>query len=52
MLTGHSLEALWLVAAEALRWKDQAMFEKLVGRIRHLLEMTYDYVFEGLGDGD
>jgi len=28
------------------------MFEKLVGRIRHLLEMTYDYVFEGLGDGD
>lgn len=52
MFTGHSLETLWLVAAEALRRRDRALFEMLLGRIRHLLEMAYDYVFEGWGDGN
>jgi len=52
MLTGHSVEALWLVMSEALRIKDRALFNMAKDRIRRLLEMCWDYVFGGWGDGD
>ncbi len=52
MLVGHSVESLWIVMAEALRIKDQALFDTAKSRIRRLLEMSWDYVFDGWGDGD
>jgi len=52
MFTGHSVETLWLVMHEVLRRKDRARFDRCKARIRRLLEMTWDYVFEGLGDGN
>lgn len=52
MFAGHSLETLWIVVQEAVRRKDRAMFDTLVGRIHRLIEMCWDYVFEGWGDGN
>ena len=52
MLTGHAIETLWLVMAEAQRCRDQELFETAAERVRHLLEMCWDYVFDGLGDGN
>ena len=52
MFAGHSLESLWIVMREALRIKDQKLFDTAAGRIRRLLEMCWDYVFEGWADGD
>ena len=52
MFAGHSVETLWLVMAEALRIKDRRLFDTCTARVRRLLEMLWDYVFEGLGDGN
>ena len=52
MFAGHSLETLWMVDHEALRIKDRALFDTVVARIHRLLEMCWDYVFDGWGDGD
>jgi N-acylglucosamine 2-epimerase len=49
MATGHSLEALWMVLHEAIRKKDKALQDTSIARIRHLVEMNWDYVFGGLG---
>jgi N-acylglucosamine 2-epimerase len=49
MFTGHSLEALWIVLFEAIRKKDKQLFGTLKNRIRRLIEMDWDYVFDGLG---
>jgi mannose/cellobiose epimerase-like protein (N-acyl-D-glucosamine 2-epimerase family) len=51
-LVGHSLETLWMVMDEARRRKDRAVFDAAKGRIRRLLEMCWDHVFGGLGDGN
>jgi hypothetical protein len=37
---------------EALRRKDQSLFDTAKKRIRRLLEMCWDYVFEGWGGSD
>jgi N-acylglucosamine 2-epimerase len=47
MYAGHSLETQWIVLDEALRTKDRALFDRLAKRIHRLLEMCWDYVFEG-----
>ena len=52
MYAGHSLESLWMVAHEALRIKDRALFDTAKERIRRLLEMCWDYVFDGWADED
>ena len=52
MFAGHSLETLWMVMQESLRIKDRTLFDTCKNRIRRLLEMCWDYVFEGWGDGD
>lgn len=52
MFAGHSLEALWMVMHEALRIKDRELFDLCKRRIRRLLEMCWDYVFEGWADED
>jgi len=48
MQIGHSIESLWMVIDESLRKNDRALFEKCKNRIRHIIEMGWDYVFEGL----
>jgi len=47
MVAGHSLEALWMVLDEALRKNDKRLFEICKQRIRHIIEMSWDYVFDG-----
>ena len=52
MLTGHAIETLWLLMAEALRHQDRQLFETAAGRLRRFLEMCWDYIFDGLADGN
>ncbi len=52
MFAGHSLEALWMVMHEAVRTKDRTLFNTAKNRVRRIIEMCWDYVFEGLGSGD
>lgn len=52
MYSGHYLETLWMVLHEALRRNDRKMFDIVKSRIRRLIEMTWDYVFEGMGTED
>jgi N-acylglucosamine 2-epimerase len=52
MFIGHYLETLWMLLYEALRKKDKQLFETIKNRIRRLIEMCWDYVFEGLGTED
>jgi len=47
MYSGHSLEALWMIMDEALRINDKELFEVCQGRLRRVMEMTWDYVFGG-----
>lgn len=49
MLVGHSLEVQWMIMFEAIRLKDQKLFEQSKNLIRRYLEIGWDYVFEGLG---
>jgi mannose/cellobiose epimerase-like protein (N-acyl-D-glucosamine 2-epimerase family) len=49
MYTGHYLETLWIILHEALRRSDKSLFNKIKDRVRHLVEMSWDYVFGGLG---
>jgi len=49
MEVGHSIETLWMVLHEAIRTKDRALFDTCTTRIRRLLEMSWDYVYEGCG---
>jgi len=52
MFAGHSLETLWMLLAEALRLEDQQMFDEISGRIHRIVEMCWDYVFDGWADED
>ena len=52
MYAGHSLESLWMVMHEALRIKNRELFDTTKERIRRLLEMCWDYVFDGWADED
>jgi len=52
MFAGHALETLWIVMHEALRIKNRELFATTKNRIRRLLEMCWDYVFDGWGDGN
>jgi len=49
MYSGHYMEALWMLLDEALLKKDMQLFNTVKTRIRHHIEMTWDYVFEGMG---
>ena len=52
MFVGHTVETLWMLLDEALRRRDRGLFDTVAARIRRVLEMSWDYVFEGCGDGD
>jgi N-acylglucosamine 2-epimerase len=52
MFAGHALEALWIVMHEALRRQDRTLFTTAKSHVRRILEMCWDYVFDGWGDGN
>ncbi len=47
---GHSVETLWMIMDEALRRGDQALYDLCAGRLRHNLNVAWDYIFGGLAD--
>ncbi|MBT4482861.1 MAG: hypothetical protein HOC71_04185 [Candidatus Latescibacteria bacterium] len=51
MFTGHSVETMWMIMFEALRTKDTQLFADAKNIIIRYIEMSWDYVFEGFGDG-
>lgn len=52
MLTGHTVETLWIVMAEALRRGDKKLFDEAAGRVRRFLELCWDSVHGGFADGN
>ncbi|MHC4395548.1 MAG: AGE family epimerase/isomerase [Planctomycetota bacterium] len=50
MIPGHSIESLWMVMFEALRIKDKGLFCEAKNRFRRVVEMNWDYVFEGFAE--
>jgi mannose/cellobiose epimerase-like protein (N-acyl-D-glucosamine 2-epimerase family) len=51
MFTGHSLETQWIVMMEAIRQGDRQLFDMSKEMIKRYLTLSWDYVFEGFGDG-
>lgn len=47
-LLGHSIESLWMVMDEALRRNDDGLWETCAERVRHHVEVGWDYVYGGL----
>lgn len=45
---GHSVEALWMVMDEANRRRDTELWKTCAERIRHHLNVGWDYVYGGL----
>ena len=52
MYSGHRMETLWMVMEDALRRGDRRLFDTAARRVVYLLEMTWDYVFDGFGGGN
>ena len=50
MVPGHSIEAQWMCMDEAIRQGDSNRAVVFRNRMRHLIEMSWDYVFEGTCD--
>ena len=50
MVPGHSIEAQWMCMEEALRQGDLEQYSVFKNRMRHLIEMSWDYVFGGTCD--
>jgi len=47
---GHSIETLWMIMDEALRRRDQGLYDLCAGRLRHHLDVCWDHIFGGLAD--
>ena len=47
-LISHFVETLWLVMEEAIRRKDQALYNTCVERVRNHLDVGWDHVYGGL----
>lgn len=45
---GHAIETLWMMLPEALRRRDQTLFELVATRFRRHLEVAWDDVYGGL----
>ncbi|MGO8792042.1 MAG: AGE family epimerase/isomerase [Terriglobia bacterium] len=45
---GHSVEALWMVMDEANRRHDEGLWKTCAERIRHHLNVGWDYIYGGL----
>ena len=50
MIPGHSIEAQWMGMEEALREGDTELSGVFKNRMRRLIEMSWDYPFEGTCD--
>jgi N-acylglucosamine 2-epimerase len=46
--TGHSIEVLWFLLAEALRLNDHALFDRLAGWCKRHIEVAWDDVYGGV----
>lgn len=49
--TGHSMETLWMILHEAVRIGNRELFTVASSRFRRLLEMGWDYIFDGHSTG-
>lgn len=49
---GHTIETQWMTMLEAIREKNGTHFYTLKNRIRRMIEMSWDDIFEGIGDTD
>lgn len=49
-LLGHSVETLWMMAEEALRRRDQKLWDTCTERIRKHLDVGWDHVFGGFSE--
>ncbi|MBT4485441.1 MAG: hypothetical protein HOC71_17380 [Candidatus Latescibacteria bacterium] len=47
---GHTIETQWMAMYEAIRIGNGTAFNILKTRVRRILEMSWDYIFEGMGD--
>lgn len=52
MFSGHSVETMWMIMFEAIRQGNGSLFVEAKNTFRRYLELCWDYVFEGFGDGD
>ncbi|MEN6450273.1 MAG: AGE family epimerase/isomerase [Thermoguttaceae bacterium] len=52
MYAGHAIETLGLLLHETVRTKDRALFDLIAARVRRVVEMCWDYVFDGWAGGD
>ena len=52
MVPGHSIETQWMSMAAAQGFGDEAQAGVFRERLRRLIEMTWDYVYGGIGDTD
>jgi N-acylglucosamine 2-epimerase len=46
--TGHSIETLWMIVAEAVRTRNKPLFEKAAARFRRHVEVAWDRVYGGV----
>ena len=46
--TGHCIENLWMLMLEAVRRRDEALFDKLAGWFRRHVEVAWDDVYGGV----
>jgi mannose/cellobiose epimerase-like protein (N-acyl-D-glucosamine 2-epimerase family) len=46
--TGHSIETLWMLIAEAIRRKDRKLFDTCAERFRRHVEVAWDDVYGGV----
>ncbi len=49
---GHTIETQWMAMTEAIREKNGTLFYILKNRIRRMIEMTWDHIFEGVPSGE
>jgi len=47
---GHTIETQWMAMVEAIREKNGTLFYILKNRARRMIELSWDYIFEGIGD--
>ncbi|MBL8213743.1 MAG: AGE family epimerase/isomerase [Bryobacterales bacterium] len=47
---GHSVETLWMIAEEARRRNDQALWDTCTARIRRHLDVGWDHVYGGFSE--
>jgi len=49
MFTGHSIEVMWMLLHEAVRKKDEQLFDKISDRLKTLLDKSWDEEYDGIG---